>query len=79
MNLHLTTNPQVRKWLKVAVVDLAIVSVAQPLNFEVALLWDRGSWLFFPCFLLVVLLNLATYGISWWVSTQIMFKGHENT
>jgi len=71
-------NPQVLKWLKIAAIDILIVSIAQPLNYIVAITGDRGEWHFFyPCFLLAVLLNIATYGIAWWVSMQIMFKREE--
>lgn len=71
------TNLQVRKWLTLAAIDVAIVSIAQPLNFAVGVLWADSDWRFWPCFSLVVVLNIVTIALSWWVSMQIMFKREE--
>lgn len=60
------------KWIGMAILDIVLVSVALPLNFYVALLWDTGEEIkFWVCLFIAVMINAVSYALGWFVSWSI--------
>ena len=60
------------KWVGMAILDIVLVSIALPLNFYVALLWDSGEEVkFWVCLFIAVLINAVSYALGWFVSWSI--------
>ena len=63
------------KWVGMAILDIVLVSIALPLNFYVALLWDSGEEVkFWVCLFIAVLINAVSYALGWFVSWSIFKK-----
>jgi hypothetical protein len=73
-NLHL--GPVAKKCLKLAAVDIVIMSFLNPMYFAAGILWDRGDWLIFPCLAIIIFLNGVTIGLSWYVTYLILVSGN---
>ena len=67
------------KWVGMAILDIVLVSVALPLNFYVALLWDSGEEVkFWVCLFIAVLINAVSYALGWFVSWSIFKRAGDN-
>ncbi len=65
-----------KRWLMMALVDIVIASASTPLSFCVALAYGRQAHVQFVMLMcLLVVFNIVTYSLGWFVSWRIYSKG----